>query len=648
MAMRILLTTLNAKFIHSSLALWYLYSYCRDLPVEFLVEEFDINQELHRIYGDILRQEPHITAFSCYIWNIEPTLKLVRMLKQVRPGLIVLLGGPEVSYDPAGLMAGHPAVDYIISGEGEVTFREFLQHRLKQSLEDRPGTEGPGTIPGLAYRRRLHKLQDPAGSAEIVVNPPRPLIEDLDSIPSPFGLFDSPTHLFERFKDKIVYYESSRGCPFGCRYCLSSLSRGVRYFSMERVKSDLRTLIAAGVKQVKFVDRTFNSHRSRALEIFRFLAENTFSDIAGNAGAGNTEAASGGARPNFHFEIAGDLLDDEILDFLVQTPPGLFQFEIGVQSTNPVTLDLIDRKTDLGRLKAGVFRLKAAGNIHLHLDLIAGLPGEDYASFQRSFDEVFELRPGRLQLGFLKLLKGSSLRERASDFGCVYTEHPPYEVLATDLLSHKELLRLKLVEDLLEKYYNSHRFEHALEFLIGNFFPSPFRFFEAFSVYWEERKFHQLAHRLPTLYRRLYDFAGARPAISENLPLLRELLRLDYLLQERYAEPPEWLNERKSSLDPEQELKKKKSEVLHRLAHDQKLLARYFPDLVNLPGKEIARRIRVESFAFDLLPGGRLVAASAPPRPSMLLVRYDLPGQPGNGAGKRVKRFDNLDGGPSP
>lgn len=628
MAMRILLTTLNAKFIHSSLALRYLYSYCRDLPVEFRAAEFDINQDLHRIYGDILGQDPDVVAFSCYIWNIEPTLKLVHMLKQVRPSLTTLLGGPEVSYDPVELMANHPAVDYIIFGEGEVTFQEFLQYRL----QNRPDTSEPEAILGLAYRRRLHKLQktakstEIAESAEIAINPPRPLIQDLDSIPSLFGQSGSPFQSLDEFQNKIVYYESSRGCPFGCRYCLSSLSKGVRNFSLDRVKSDLQALADAGVKQVKFVDRTFNIHRGRALEILRFLEEKA---------ASNGKDATPTPQTNFHFEITGDLLDDVFLDFLAGAPPGLFQFEIGVQSTNPLTLALIDRKTDLGRLKAAVRRLKAAGNIHLHLDLIAGLPGEDYASFQRSFNEVFELRPERLQLGFLKLLKGSSLREHARDFGCIYAAQPPYEVLATDALRYEELLRLKLIEDLLEKYYNSHHFDHVLEFLFRNFFPSPFEFFEAFSAYWEARRLHQIAHRLPALYRHLYDFAGTRPAILENLPLLRELLRFDYLLLERFAEPPEWLTGRERNADgrrPE-----------HVLLHDQELLARYLPDLAGLPIKEIARRIRVESFTFDLFPNGKTAIAGSPPRRTLLLIRYDLNGQTGHDSEERTGRYVRLD-----
>ncbi|MCL4514731.1 MAG: B12-binding domain-containing radical SAM protein [Firmicutes bacterium] len=639
MAIKILLTTLNAKFIHSSLALRYLYSSCRDLPVEFRAAEFDINQELHRIYGDILGKDPEVVAFSCYIWNIEPTLKLVHMLKQVRPSLTTLLGGPEVSYDPGELMANHPAVDYIIFGEGEATFREFLQYLV----EDQPDSPEPEVILGLAYRRPPGI--ESSGISSITVNPPRPLIQDLDSIPSPFCQPELPFQPLDELRNKIVYYESSRGCPFGCRYCLSSLSKGVRNFSLDRVKSDLQVLVDAGVKQVKFVDRTFNIHRGRALEILRFLGEKA---------ASNGTDATPAPQINFHFEIAGDLLDDAFLDFLTGVPPGLFQFEIGVQSTNPLTLALIDRKTDLGRLKAAVRRLKAAGNIHLHLDLIAGLPGEDYASFQRSFDKVFELRPERLQLGFLKLLKGSSLREHARNFGCIYAAQPPYEVLATDVLRYDELLRLKRIEDLLEKYYNSHHFDHALEFLFRNFFPSPFKFFEAFSAYWEARRLHQIAHRLPALYRHLYDFAGIRPAILESLPLLRELLRFDYLLLERYAEPPEWLTGRERSPDGRRPVHESTEgrgggrpmdgrRPVHVLLHDQELLARYLPDLAGLPIKEIARRIRVESFAFDLFPDGTTAIAGSPPRQTLFLIRYDLNGQDGHGPGERAGRYTSLD-----
>lgn len=546
--MKILLSTLNSKYVQSNLAIRYLRSSVKDLPLEISLQEYNINQRLEYIIGEIYRCQADLLAFSCYIWNLEPTLEICQILKQVAPEIRVVLGGPEVSFQAEKFLVEHPYIDYIVRGEGEETFRQLLLALLHGSdlIE----------LPGLTS---WHKGQ-------VVSGRERPLLTDLDQIPSPFS-----EHL-EEYENKLVYYESSRGCPFNCQYCLSATIPGVRTFSMERIQTDLWRLITAEVAKVKFVDRTFNYDAERALKIMRFLVKHQ-------------------RKTRFHFEITAHLLTDEILSFLRDVPVGLFQFEIGVQSTNSITLKEVSRKDDFHRLSEVVKTIKSYDNIHLHLDLISGLPKEDYQSFQRSFNDAFHLRPDNLQLGFLKLLKGSKIREHATDYGYRYLPKPPYEVLLNESLSFDQILELKQVEDLLEKYYNSHKFTLALDFIITRYYSdNPYRFFQELTDRWLKKGYHRAPLKDIILYQFLWEFY--QQISDQDIGLFKEYLKFDFLCQRRTTNLPRWLSSAKM---------KDFKDRCFQFVHDPQKIQTYLPSLVNLPGKQILRRILIEPFAFDLL-----------------------------------------------
>ncbi|MDI3256354.1 MAG: DUF4080 domain-containing protein, partial [Kyrpidia sp.] len=402
--MKIVLSTLNAKFIHSSLALRYLRAVVEG-EFDVSLREFTIKDDPLRVLGNLVGEKPDVVGFSCYIWNIFETLRIARLIKKVSPATRIVLGGPEVSYDTGEWMERCPEIDAVVIGEGESTFRELLR-----AWRDR---EDLRRVAGLAYRE----------GNRVRITSRREWIDPLDAIPSPYqGRLDDLAH-------RIVYFEASRGCPFHCQFCLSSIEDGVRYFSLDRVKTDLARLIDHGVDQIKFVDRTFNLKKEYALELFRFLAEYPGKTV-------------------FQFEITADILRPEIVDFVAaQAPPGRFRFEIGVQSTNEETNRLIRRVQRFDRLARTVTRLRESGRVVQHLDLIAGLPREDYASFRKTFNDVYALQPDELQLGFLKMLRGTGLRARAAEFGYVYMDEPPYEVLTNDVLPYEDVRRLKRVED---------------------------------------------------------------------------------------------------------------------------------------------------------------------------------------------------------
>ncbi len=539
---RILLTTLNSKFIHSSLALRYLRAYCADKPWQMDLREFTINDTLEFITGEIYREKADIIAFSTYIWNINETLTVARRLKQVMKEVTIILGGPEVTFESIPLMNDNDFIDYIVRGEGEAGFKELIEYLA----------EGKGRlekIDGITYREK-------GGIRE---NPDRPLIEDLDSIPFPYSVEES-------FENRIVYYEASRGCPFECQYCLSSTFRGVRFFSIERVKRDLERLIDMRVPQVKFVDRTFNCNPGFAAQIFRFLLDK-------------------GGRTAFHFEISADLLNEELLQMLKAAPAGFFQFEIGVQTTNREVLKEIRRKSDLPRLFENVKRVKEGGNIHQHLDLIAGLPGEDMASFARSFDDVYGAGPDMLQLGFLKLIKGSGIRKKEKEYGYVYTTEPPYEVLSNKWISYPEMLRLKLIEEVLEYFYNSHRFDNIIRYAVQQYSKGPFGFYDRLAGYWEEKGLHRSRHSLKNMYALLYDYLTGHlglPSLTVN-----EIMKLDFLLRERALVLPRPL---------------KKLEFLHfkqrcyDFLNNTENLEKYLPGYRHLPSKNIYKMVHFEVF----------------------------------------------------
>jgi len=494
--MKIILTTLNAKYIHTCLALRYLKAYCqRDFAVDIV--EYTIKDPVLNIVGDLYVRKPDVVGFSCYIWNIEQTLEVVRLLKKVLPDVTIVLGGPEVSYDTEEWMRREPAVDFIVMGEGEATF-----HHLLQELA---GSRKFHFVFGAAYRK----------DGRVVINPPRPKL-DLNEIPSPHRFPEDMPELGKR----IVYFETSRGCPFSCQFCLSSIETGVRYFDLERSKADLKHLIDNGAKLIKFVDRTFNIKRDYAMEIFRFLIEHHNGCV-------------------FQFEITADIMRPEVLDFLAENaPPGIFRFEIGVQSTNELTNELIKRRQNFAKLARTVTKIRESGKIAQHLDLIAGLPEENYDSFRKTFNDVFALRPEELQLGFLKLLRGTGLRRDADKYGYVYMDKAPYEVLASNVMPFSDMVRIKRVEDVLEKYWNAHRMDRTVTYLVDRVFPSAFDFFQEFGDFWEARGWGRIGHQLEDLFVRLYEFLAHKGV--PQLDVAFGLMKLDYFLNHRYKPRKIW------------------------------------------------------------------------------------------------------------
>lgn len=512
--MNVVLATLNAKYIHTSLALRYLKAFAES---EFDVDiaEYTIKDPAMAIVSDLFRRKPDVIGFSCYIWNIEETITVIDMLRKVLPDAAIVLGGPEVSYDTEFWMNRLPAVDYIVMGEGEETFRDLLR--------ELSGSRKFHFVFGLAYRK----------NGEVVINPGRPKL-DLNAIPSPYRFAEDLPSL----PNRVVYFETSRGCPFSCQFCLSSIEVGVRYFDMERVKADLTYLIDNGAKLIKFVDRTFNIKREYAMEIFQFLIDNHRGCV-------------------FQFEITADIMRPEVLDFLAEhAPPGIFRFEIGVQSTNDETNLAVKRRQNWTKLVRTVTKVKESGKIDQHLDLIAGLPHEDYNRFRQTFNDVFALRPEELQLGFLKMLRGTGLRLNAEKYGYVYMDRAPYEMLGNDLLPFEDIVRIKRVEDVLEKYWNAHRMDRTMEYLTQTAYPSPFDFFQKFGDYWEERGWQRIGHQLEDLFVRLWAFLRHDANPKLNLELALGLLKIDYFLQHKYKPRKVWWEERMDKDDWSSERKR--------------------------------------------------------------------------------------------
>ncbi|MGD9677517.1 MAG: B12-binding domain-containing radical SAM protein, partial [Vulcanibacillus sp.] len=495
--MKILLTTLNAKYIHTSLALRYLkaYSYKDFNNIEII--EYSINEPTNYILSDIYGKNPDVIGLSCYIWNIDETIRLVKLIKKVLPNIKVILGGPEVSFDILYWLNRVEEIDYIIYGEGELTLNQLLKTINSGEEYDK--------LLGIAYK-------DKNG---VRVNPPQIKI-NLDDLPSPYSDINDLLSI----KDKIVYFEASRGCPFSCTYCLSSTDNNIRFFSIERVKIELTNLINNGVKTIKFVDRTFNANNKFALEIFKFLIENYQGTV-------------------FQFEITMDIMDNETIDYLVNNAPkGIFRFEIGVQSTNENTNSLIKRRQNFKKLKDNVIRLKKNNNIALHIDLIAGLPEENYDSFRKTFNDTFELNPEELQLGFLKVLRGTLMSAEVDKYDYLYMDSAPYEVLQNRVLTYGDLIRIKSVEQILEKYWNSHRMDLTINYLLKNVFTSAYDFFQEFGDYWESKGWGRIGHQLESLFIRLHEFLQARR--TNNIDFIICFMKLDYLLNHKYKPRKTW------------------------------------------------------------------------------------------------------------
>ena len=501
--MKILLAACNAKYIHSNLAVYNLKSCSGEYSSRVVIKEYTINQIRDDILKDIYLEQPDVICFSCYIWNISFVRELVPDLKKILPQVEFWAGGPEVSYDAVEFLKKNPAFFGVMVGEGEETFHELAGYYIERKPENLK------EIRGVAFRDET-KVQD------IVHTGWRELM-DLSKVPFAYS------NLTE-FKNRIIYYESSRGCPFSCSYCLSSIDKKLRFRDIELVKRELQFFIDNKVPQVKFVDRTFNCKHDHAMEIWRYITEHD------------------NGITNFHFEISADLLRAEELALMKNMRPGLIQLEIGVQSTNPQTIKAIRRTMDFEKLKGIVEQIHSFGNIHQHLDLIAGLPYEGYDSFHKSFCDVYALRPEQFQLGFLKVLKGSHMMEMTGEYQILYKDREPYEVLSTAWLTYGEILRLKMVESMVEVYYNSGQFKNTLVFL-EQYFDDPFQMYEALGRFYEKKGYSEISHSRMRRYEILMEFAGERKEILAEA--LSDVMLLDLYLRENLKSRPSFASDQK-------------------------------------------------------------------------------------------------------
>jgi radical SAM superfamily enzyme YgiQ (UPF0313 family) len=496
--MKIFLTAINAKYIHSNLAVYSLRTYAKVFQEQIEIGEYTINNRVDYILEQIYKAKPDVLCFSCYIWNIGYVEDLITEYHKLCPEVPIWVGGPEVSYEVETFLEEHPQVTGVMIGEGERTFQQLCEYYVNQN----------GTLKelnGIAYKDSV--------SGEVIFTQPQ----------EPMNMSDIPfcyDHI-ENFENRIIYYESSRGCPFNCSYCLSSIDKKLRFRDTELVKKELAFFIEKKVPQVKFVDRTFNCKHDHAMEIWRFVKEHD---------KGIT---------NFHFEISADLLNEEELALIHDMRPGLIQLEIGVQSTNEPTIREIHRTMKLELLKDIVRKIQSGGNIHEHLDLIAGLPYEDYAAFTKSFDEIYELKPNQLQLGFLKVLKGSYMYGHAAEYEIVYHEKTPYEVMKTKWLSFDDVLKIKQVEEMLEVYYNSGQFEITMK-VLEPLFDSAFMMFQELGAFYEAKGYFGMSHSRIRRAEILLEFMRERKSSGAVMQMLEESLTFDLYYRENCKSRPSW------------------------------------------------------------------------------------------------------------
>lgn len=498
--MKILLVACNAKYIHSNLAVYDLQAYASDYADHIVLKEYTINQQKDDIMRDIYLEHPEVVCVSCYIWNLSFVKELMADLIKILPGADFWAGGPEVSYDAEKFLTENSEFKGVMVGEGEETFKELAGHYVEKNPQNLKN------MTGICYR----------DGDQIIHNGWRQIM-DLSSIP--FIYKD-----LSEFKNRIIYYESSRGCPFSCSYCLSSIDKKLRFRDTETVKKELQFFIDNKVPQVKFVDRTFNCKHDHAMAIWKYINEHD------------------NGVTNFHFEISADLLREEELQEMSTMRPGLIQLEIGVQSTNPDTIKAIHRTMDFEKLKGIVDRIHSFGNIHQHLDLIAGLPYEDYDSFRHSFNDVYALKPQQLQLGFLKVLKGSHMMEMCREYGIVYKTQEPYEVLSTKWLDYDHVLKLKTVENMVEVYYNSGQFQNTLEYL-EKFFPDAFSIYERLGSFYMEKGYGDVSHTRMRRYEILLEFLEDMPEISVDQ--VKDQMVYDLYLRENLKSRPGFARDQK-------------------------------------------------------------------------------------------------------
>ncbi|GAA0710391.1 B12-binding domain-containing radical SAM protein [Paraclostridium ghonii] len=571
--MKILLTTLNSKFIHTNLGIRYLNQMIKDIEdIDVDIREYTINNELDFILKDIYSNSYDVILFSTYIWNVNDIVKICNNLKKVNPNIKIALGGPEVTYDSEESMSKYDFIDYILYGEGELIVRDFIKYlRGYMNIED---------VDGVVYRN----------NGKVIKNKPMKTIENLDIIPSPYENLNK-----EEYENRIVYYETSRGCPFNCQYCLSSTLQGLRYFSIDRVKKDLKSLIDAKVSQIKFIDRTFNANKKFAMDIMKFLMEND-NDYT-----------------TYHFEVTAHLLTEDMLEFLKGCKEGLFQFEIGVQTTNEKVLEAVGRRDDFSKLSYVVQKIASYRNIHQHLDLIAGLPYEDYKSFENSFNDVFNLGIEHLQLGFLKMIKGTGIRNNADEHEFRYKDYPPYEVLYNKYISYNEILKLKDIEEILEKYFNSKNFVLSMRYIIHNYYKeSPFKFFEDFATYFDKNGYFNMSQGKNQLYKILLDFYVQK--INKNIELFTEIIKYDYISLGKTSNVPIFM----SKIEIE-DFKNK----CHLFLQNEENILKYIPRFENTPAKQIIKHVHFETFKYDILKLKEDIKMNLDPAESIVLFVYD-------------------------
>lgn len=492
---KIILTAINSQYVHLNVAVRYLKKYVEaNSEIRLDIYETNINNQLINIIKDIFEQQPDMVIFSTYIWNKEYVFDITKELKKILPNVKIALGGPEVSYEWDKTMQENSEIDYILTGEGEKILLNFLTKNISE-------------VKGVVYRE----------NGEIKYNGVEALIENLDIIPFPYD--------DEELEDrtKIFYYESSRGCPFNCSYCMSSIDKSVRYYSIDRTKKDLKRFLDSPIKLLKFVDRTFNLSKEKYMAIWKFLLENYREGIT------------------FHFEINANIFDDETLDFLETVPKGYFQFEIGVQTIDPQAMKSIGRVNNLEKLEHNIKRISR--NIHLHLDLIAGLPYETYDKFRYSFDYVHKLKPEMIQLGFLKLLKGTKMYEEREQYSYKYFSKPPYEVFSNEFINFSEIVKLKNIEKALDFYYNSEKFPNSVQWIIDTHYDSAFSFYEDIADYFDKKGYLKVSHKESTLFTLLYDFY--RDKEFSMLEIFIEYLKYDYLMIGKPGFYPEWFQSKK-------------------------------------------------------------------------------------------------------
>ena len=497
--MKVLLTAVNAKYIHSNLAVYSLRSYARTFGYEPELLEFTINQQKDQILKGIYEAKPDLLCFSCYIWNLSYVEEIIEDIKKILPKITIWAGGPEVSYDAPQFLKRHPEVDGIMCAEGEKTLTELIRYYESEKSQGKSLDE----INGIVYQENRTIHQTPLRD-----------IMNMDDLVFPY-------EDLKDFEHKIIYYESSRGCPFSCSYCLSSIDKKLRFRSFSLVEKELEFFLAHKVPQVKFVDRTFNCKKSHAIAIWTYIKEHD------------------NGITNFHFEVAADLLTEDEIALIQTMRPGLIQLEIGVQSTNEKTLAEIHRKTDFEEITRKVKAVQKGENVHQHLDLIAGLPYENYESFGHSFNDVYALKPEQLQLGFLKVLKGSYMAKAAEGYGCVHKAKPPYEVLGTRWLSYKEILKLKGVEEMVEVYYNSGQFQKTIR-AMEHLFETAFSMYEELADFYEKNGYNEISHTRIRRYEILQEFLQEKEA---NLEYFKQLMIFDLYARENMKTRPQWAND---------------------------------------------------------------------------------------------------------